>query len=79
MRGSEGTPGQWRRKPVCAVVVAVLGLVLAACSSGGAHHSASAKSTVKPVSRASLAAAAIQISPGSGSQDADRRPVLVAR
>jgi lipoprotein-anchoring transpeptidase ErfK/SrfK len=71
VRGSEGTPGQWRRKPIGAVVVAVLGLVLAACSSGGGHSTASTKSTPTPVSRASLAAAAIQISPGSGSQDAD--------
>ena len=71
MRGSSGTGNHWRRRPAGAVVLAVLGLVLAACSSGGPHHSASAKSTVKPVSRASLAAAAIQISPGSGSQDAD--------
>jgi lipoprotein-anchoring transpeptidase ErfK/SrfK len=59
------------RKPAGAVVLAVLGLVLAACSSGGAHHSTSAKSSAKPVSRASLATAAIQITPAGGSQSAD--------
>jgi lipoprotein-anchoring transpeptidase ErfK/SrfK len=61
------------RKPAGAVVLAVLSLVLAACSSGGTHHSTSAgaKSSPKPVSRASLAAAAIQITPAGGSQSAD--------
>jgi lipoprotein-anchoring transpeptidase ErfK/SrfK len=71
VRGSNGTGNRWRRKPAGAVVLAILGLVLAACSSGGGHHSTSAKPAATPVSRASLAAAAIQITPASGSQDAD--------
>src|ERR1700753_683512 len=61
------------RKPAGAVVLAVLRVVLSSCSGGATHHTTSvgAKSSPKPVSRASLAAAAIQITPAGGSQSAD--------
>ena len=73
MRGSTGTPGQRLRKPAGAVVVAVLALVLAACSSGG-HQGSGAESgtgSAKPTPRASIAAADIKITPADGSQSAD--------
>ena len=73
MRGSKNPPGQRLRKPAGAVVVAVLALVLAACSSGG-HQGAGAKSgtsSAKPTPRASIAAADIKITPADGSQHAD--------
>jgi len=70
--GSKGSAGRGLPKTAGAVVLAVLALVLAACSSGGsAGHSASAKHTVKPVSRASLAAADIKVTPVGGTEDAD--------
>jgi lipoprotein-anchoring transpeptidase ErfK/SrfK len=70
--GSNGTPDRGLRKPAGAVGLAVLALVLAACSSGGpGGHGTSAKSSVKPVSRASIAATDIKITPAGGTQDAD--------
>jgi lipoprotein-anchoring transpeptidase ErfK/SrfK len=48
-----------------------LSLLVAACSSGSGHGGATAKNTVKPVSRASIAAADIKITPAGGTRDAD--------
>jgi lipoprotein-anchoring transpeptidase ErfK/SrfK len=59
---------------VAGIVVAALSLVLAACSTGSGHSGSGGsapKSSVKPTPRASLAAAAISITPANGSRAAD--------
>ena len=60
---------------VAGIVVAALSLVLAACSTGSGHSggtgSSAAKSSPKPTPRATLAAAAISITPANGSHAAD--------
>jgi len=60
---------------VAGIVVAALSLVLAACSTGSGHSSAgsssAAKNSAKPTPRATLAAAAISITPANGSKAAD--------
>ncbi|HWG14360.1 MAG TPA: Ig-like domain-containing protein [Streptosporangiaceae bacterium] len=73
MRGSKSSPGQ-RLGVAAGIVVAALSLLLAACSSGGSpsgHSGSKATKTAKPVSRASIAAADISITPADGGKDAD--------
>ena len=73
MRGSKRSPGQ-RLGIAAGIVFAALSLLLAACSSGGSpagHSGSKATKTAKPVSRASVAAADISITPAGGAKDAD--------
>ena len=73
MRGRTSGPGQ-RLGLVAGIVVAALSLLLAACStSSGGHNdnSSAVKHSAKPTPRASLAAAAISITPGNGTKAAD--------
>ena len=74
--GTSGTSSSGRRLGlIAAIVVAALSLLLAACSTGSGHSSAgsssAAKNSAKPTPRATLAAAAISITPANGSKAAD--------
>ena len=72
MRGRTSSPGQ-RLGLAAGIVVAALSLPLAACSTGSGHsgNSSAPKHSAKPTPRASLAAAAISITPANGSKQAD--------
>jgi lipoprotein-anchoring transpeptidase ErfK/SrfK len=71
MEGSAGTPGKRLRRPAGLVMVAVLALLIAACSSGGhaANNAQSAQNAAK--AKAAAAAADMKITPANGARAAD--------
>jgi lipoprotein-anchoring transpeptidase ErfK/SrfK len=71
MEGSAGTPGKRLRRPAGLVMVAVLTLLIAACSSGGpaANNAQSAQNAAK--AKAAAAAADVRITPANGARAAD--------